>query len=420
MKKTFVAIITVALVLLVASNSIQSQPSFEEWAKADMQAFDEFIIADEAAHKAYKAEVEEKWLEFQESSKEEWVTYGSGKDTKAKVNFEKGFIEIEAIVEASDPNPIQKAQEKLALHIEELVEVGDESEEKTASGVRELAEKKLVELKKMMPGTPDAKQRTDQKIIEAEEIISKASSKISAGFSVLGNLLKTGAGHVVNTINVKGFSKTKAAEANVTEKSFTGKDGVERLKISVKIPMVPDHLRVRAERFLPAVREFCEKYELDVAMVMALMHTESYFNPKAKSHAPAYGLMQLVPRSGGLDANRFVHNKNVKPSPRFLYKPRNNIELGTGYLCKMRTNEFKKVTDSQNALYCIICAYNTGPGNVSRAITGKTKLRNAIPEINSMTPEELYAKLVKDLPYEETRSYIKKVTERTANYVEWR
>jgi hypothetical protein len=36
-----------------------------------------------------------------------------------------------------------------------------------------------------------------------------------------------------------------------------------------------------------------------------------------------------------------------------------------------------------------------------------------------MTAEELYAKLRKDLPCEETREYIRKVRERTSLYVEW-
>lgn len=420
MKKTFVVLVAGIIALIAVSNSIQSQPSFEDWAKADMQAFDDFVKADEAAFNAYKADVEKKWREFQESTQEEWVTYGSGKDTKGKVNFEEGYIEIEAVVEASDPNALAKAQEQIATHIEELIEVGDQSGELTASGEKELAEKTVVELKKITPTTPDEKQYVDKKILDEENVLTQASAVVAEGISVLKDMLTTTTGEIVNNINVKSFSKDVAEKAKVEDKSFVGKDGVERLRITVQIPMVPNHLRERAERYLPDVREFCAEYKLDVAMIMALIHTESYFNPKAKSNAPAYGLMQLVPRSGGLDANRYVHNKNEQPSVNFLYKPRNNIQLGTGYLRKMRTAEFKDVKDSQNVLYCIICAYNTGPGNVSKAITGNTNLSKAIPEINKMTPEQLYAKLIKDLPYEETQSYIKKVTERSANYVEWR
>jgi membrane-bound lytic murein transglycosylase C len=150
------------------------------------------------------------------------------------------------------------------------------------------------------------------------------------------------------------------------------------------------------------------------------VHTESYFNPKAKSHAPAYGLMQLVPTSGGRAAYRYVYKKDKVLPPSYFYVPEQNVELGCAYLHFLRTNWFKKVKDDEKATYCIVASYNTGAGNLSRAIRGDTKVYKAIPEINKLSAEGLYEKLRKDLPYEETREYIRRVRERTELYVEWR
>ncbi|MGL5901826.1 MAG: hypothetical protein ACRCZO_04010, partial [Cetobacterium sp.] len=57
-------------------------------------------------------------------------------------------------------------------------------------------------------------------------------------------------------------------------------------------------------------------------------------------------------------------------------------------------------------------------GNVAKAFTGNTNLTKALPKINSMTSKEVYNKLLKDLPYDETKGYLKKVAERDIYYKE--
>ena len=359
---------TILLVLFLLSPSAAfSQQTFEEYQTGQQQAFNKFIEGDSTAFAQYKADVEKKWREFLDSSREQWVSYSEGKETKRVVNFEEGYVEIETLVETTEPEPLKKAQEQIAEQVQEIIQEED--------------------------GT---------------------------GAKVLDGQLATTDGKVVTDENVENFAEDVSVETKIEEQRQVGTDKVERLVVTVRIPMVPDHLMKRAEQYLVDVKRFCNEYDLDVAMVMALVQTESFFNPKAKSHAPAFGLMQLVPTSGGREASRFVFGKDESPSPHYLYNPRNNIQLGTGYLRKMRTAEFSNVKNSQNALYCIICAYNTGPGNVARAITGKRDLGPAIEIINTMTPDELYAKLVRDLPYAETRDYIQRVVDRAPNYVAWR
>ena len=56
----------------------------------------------------------------------------------------------------------------------------------------------------------------------------------------------------------------------------------------------------------------------DPPVVFAVIHTESYYNPKARSGAPAYGLMQLVPTSGGRAAYRYVYKKDQVLPPSYF------------------------------------------------------------------------------------------------------
>jgi len=149
---------------------------------------------------------------------------------------------------------------------------------------------------------------------------------------------------------------------------------------------------------------------------MAITETESSFNPKAKSHIPAYGLMQLVPSSGARDAYNYVYKKDKVLKKRYLFKPKNNIELGCAYLAKIRYNYFKSIKDDEKAYMCSVAAYNTGAGNVAKALTNTTKLKPASKKANQLGSDELYKTLLKDLKYEETRNYLKKVWARKDKY----
>ena len=53
----------------------------------------------------------------------------------------------------------------------------------------------------------------------------------------------------------------------------------------------------------------------------------------------------------------------------YLYVPSNNVELGCAYLAKIRHQYFKSITDDERAYICAIPAYNTGIGNVAKALT---------------------------------------------------
>jgi membrane-bound lytic murein transglycosylase C len=126
--------------------------------------------------------------------------------------------------------------------------------------------------------------------------------------------------------------------------------------------------------------------------------------------------MQLVPSSGGRDAYRYVFHEDKIPSPQFLYDPENNIRLGVGYLELTKDRYFAGVRNPGILYLLTVASYNTGPGNVARALTGKRHLKPAVKVARSMEIEEVYRTLRNKLPYKETQGYIRKVLQRAKMY----
>lgn len=175
----------------------------------------------------------------------------------------------------------------------------------------------------------------------------------------------------------------------------------------VNIPMVTNFSHKQAEKYRPVVAQFAERYQISPSLVFAIIRTESNFNPFAVSSAPAYGLMQLVPASGGRDAYRKAKGEDKAPSRDYLFDPDNNIELGSAYLNVLTYSQLDDVTDMVSREYCVISAYNTGAGNVFK--TFAKDQRAALQQINSLQPSTLYDRLRSGLPYQETRDYLAKV-----------
>ncbi len=184
-------------------------------------------------------------------------------------------------------------------------------------------------------------------------------------------------------------------------------EGVTKTAWYVKLPMVANFTHKQAEKYRPVVTQFAEQYQISPSLVFAIIRTESNFNPFAVSSAPAYGLMQLVPTSGGREAYRRAKGRDTIPSRDYLFDPDNNIELGTAYLNVLSHQQLEPVANTVSREYCVIYAYNTGPSNVLRAFS-KDQVA-AVNQINSLYPAEVYQKLRKSLPYQETREYLSKV-----------
>jgi len=229
----------------------------------------------------------------------------------------------------------------------------------------------------------------------------------------LAGLVVDAAGRPVATpADAESFADVLLARAG--NRQVTLQQGT-RTALFVKFPMVANFQNKQAEKYRTVVTRMAQQYQVSPSLVYAVIKVESNFNPFAVSSAPAYGMMQLVPTSGGREAYKRARGIDEPPTRDYLFDAENNIELGTAYLSVLTFSQLDKVTSPVAREFCVIAAYNTGPGNVTKAFAkDRTAAWNAI---NGMQPPEVYERLRTKLPYEETRQYLVKVTQSRKQFV---
>jgi membrane-bound lytic murein transglycosylase C len=367
MKKAKIVILTTLSYLLslpLMHPFFAADEDFQSFVKQENAQFTSYIDDQEKDYAAYQAAVTAKWGEFIGSTKKVWVDYGAEKESRSQVDFQSGKISLEVLIPKDEKNPRQAAAEKIKR-----------------------------QLKRMMSD----RWPTDQ--------------------NPLANQVSVDGKKTLSPENVDEFVRQRLTQKlTISSKLIPQKAEPPKKVVSVEVQMVPEHLKIRADRYKPSVLKYSKQRNVDPSIVFGVIHTESYFNPMARSHIPAYGLMQLVPVSGGRDAYKHVFKEDKKPSAKFLYNPENNINLGVGYLDLTKNVYFAGVENPAIAYLLTVAAYNTGAGNVARALTGKTQLKTAVKKANSMTTEDIHAALRKNLPYKETQDYVQRVFRRSKIY----
>jgi len=331
----------------------------KKWQEADMEidaAWDEYEQELERKWTAFQKEVEKKWEGFVRSTKKDWVEYSKGLETRSKVDFKKGEVVIETIIPGDDPKAFSKAREKI-----------------NKQAKRMLAKEDI----------------TGKKVLE-NQIVNKKGEKVTRK-------------------NQKKFIKEEILpNVKPDPKPFKSRDGVKRRKYSVSIDLVPEQIKVRAEKYLPLVEKGARRFLLKPQLVLAIIQTESYFNPLAVSSCNAIGLMQIIPRFAGREAYKALYNTDKVLKSKYLFNPKNNIELGCKYLSLLKYNHFRDVRGDVKNRYVSICGYNWGPTVMRRKIVDRYP-------ISQMADSEVYSLLRNKTP-KETRNYIKRVTERMPIY----
>lgn len=130
------------------------------------------------------------------------------------------------------------------------------------------------------------------------------------------------------------------------------------------LSLTPKEKKASVSTYDHWIRAACRKHALDPALVKAVIHAESRFDPQAVSPRGAVGLMQIDPIT--------VRELGIKDP----FNPKHNIDGGVRYL-KGLLETFEG--DQRLAL----AAYNAGPNQVYR--------HNGVP------------------PFKDTKKYIKQV-----------
>ena len=183
---------------------------------------------------------------------------------------------------------------------------------------------------------------------------------------------------------------------------------MQRLLTQVKAPFSLQGAHPKSNQYMEHIRHAAKRFGLSPRLIYGIMRTESAFNPFAVSNAGALGLMQVVPDTAGNEVQTYLTGKNGVPTTRELFDPKNNIEYGTAYLHLLATRYFASVNNPTSRELCMIAGYNAGPRAVFRAFN-TTNQQTAINAINELSPDELFIRLSRHMPAEETRQYIGKV-----------
>jgi len=338
----------------------QEKIKFIDFKKQEDTAFKAHLELERKAIKAYQKKLHALWptSDLQEAKK--LTNYSKDLKTKTMIDFEKNQIVISKI---SGKNKVSK---------DELL-------------------KQLDETLKLTTKEAFSQNNLEQKI----ETLSAPSKYIK-----------------VSKLDKQPLLQATSNSSKLKEASLSKEGDV--YKLTYKLPK--DSTYKRSLNYLTAAKSNAVRFNLSTEVLLAIMHSESSFNPMARSHIPAFGLMQIVPRSAGIDSYKFLYKKRRLLSASYLYNTKNNIEIGSAYFHILYYKYLSSIKNPQSRLYCSIAGYNTGAGNVAWAFVRKNNVKKAAKVINKMSPQEVYNHLQNNLKYDEPKHYLKRVSERSIRY----
>ncbi|MBY5992887.1 transglycosylase SLT domain-containing protein [Ferrimonas balearica] len=414
----------------------QTQSEFEQYRRAYLDAFD-----------AYRDEVLGQWDEAPLGDAHTLVQYSEDQHRRTEVDYQSGTVTISVLHDpgqAPDPKAIQDALVALAQSDTAEARAQDPIHAKLAAPPTQLpvlnAPQPLVpELAPVVVDSGQAAEARVEALIAQAEVTTRprdySAERLAKLQAELARQQQAALRELERQQELAALAEASEPEqaqpAPVPEAQAQALQSQERereAKLAARYAerqadptakqittyriQLPSHgQQQRARPFLDQAHAQAQQWQVEPELVLAIMQAESSFNPLARSHIPAFGLMQIVPASAGRDVRQTFYQSRQAPTAEELYRPEFNIRFGSAYLNILDKRYLKGVTDPQSRLYCVIAAYNTGAGNVAKAFNsdGSRRLSSALPRINALSPEAVYQHLVEHLPYDETRKYLTKV-----------
>lgn len=143
--------------------------------------------------------------------------------------------------------------------------------------------------------------------------------------------------------------------------------------------------------FEPEVRAAVKKTGLGSEVIWGIMRQESLYEPDVTSVAGAYGLMQLMPGTAKSETAK------MKMAAEAWRQPAGNIMLGANHMVGL----LARYGEHKDKMPLSLGAYNAGGGNVNKWI------KDGIGDI---------AAWIEDIPFRETRGYVKAVLRNIETY----
>lgn len=145
---------------------------------------------------------------------------------------------------------------------------------------------------------------------------------------------------------------------------------------------LPKDFKKKASQVAQMIITEAEAHDFDPAFVLAVIQTESRFNPLAIGSVGEIGLMQLRPQTAEWIAKK---EKMKWQGPKTLKDPVQNVRLGIAYLSFLRDL-------FENKAYKYLSAYNVGPGKLKKLV-GEDSLPRVYSTKVMKYYEEFYQKV---------------------------
>jgi hypothetical protein len=146
-----------------------------------------------------------------------------------------------------------------------------------------------------------------------------------------------------------------------TRLSFPSESSLTRSEIARHLKKQMELNSKAIDRLAGQIEELCRQHRFDPAFVLAVIAVESDFEPRAVSPVGARGLMQIMPATALVVADRY-DLKYFGASD--LFDPWVNLRIGVQYLEELR-GQFSSIVPY------FLAAYNIGPARLNQLLNQK-------------------------------------------------